>query len=266
MTATTTHTPRLNSPPAQGVLALWAQETGDAPKAQATSNGVRFAFYGRVSTEDHQDPATSKAWQLLRAQALTSGYGRVVAEYFDVGHSRSLPWTRRPQAAALLASLADPDRGFDAIVIGSSERAFSGQQFAMTAPLFTHYGVMVWLPELGGPADPELTAHDELMVLLGILAKREVTRARIRARTAMTVQARDQGRYLGGRPPYGYRLVDAGPHPNRALARRGVRLRALAIDPATGPIVQWMFTQRWPDTARPASPGPSTTRAFLHPA
>lgn len=103
---------------------------------------------------------------------------------------------------------------------------------------------MVWLPELGGPADPELTAHDELMVLLGILAKREVTRARIRARTAMTVQARDQGRYLGGRPPYGYRLVDAGPHPNRALARRGVRLRALAIDPATGPIVQWMFTQR----------------------
>ncbi|MFF4764081.1 hypothetical protein [Streptomyces sp. NPDC001292] len=25
---------------------------------------------------------------------------------------------------------------------------------------------------------------------------------------------------LGGRPSYGYRLVDAGPHPNRALARR----------------------------------------------
>ncbi|WP_405878714.1 recombinase family protein [Streptomyces sp. NBC_01136] len=168
----------------------------------------------------------------------------MVAEFFDIGRSRSLPWARRPQAAALLAALADPDREFDAIVIGSSERAFRGQQFATMAPLFAHYGVAVWLPELGGPADPALTEHDELMVLLGILAKREVARARIRARTAMTVQARDQGRYLGGRPPYGYRLVDVGPHPNRAMARRGVHLHALAIDPATGPIVQWMFAQR----------------------
>ena len=29
------------------------------------ASGLRFAFYGRVSTEDHQDPATSRAWQLL---------------------------------------------------------------------------------------------------------------------------------------------------------------------------------------------------------
>ncbi|UGQ13542.1 recombinase family protein [Yinghuangia sp. ASG 101] len=185
---------------------------------------------------------TSKAWQLLRAQALTSGHGRVVAEFFDIGHSRSIPWARRPEAAALLAALADPDRGFDAIVIGSSERAFYGQQFANMAPLFAHYGAAVWLPELG--VDPGLISHDELMVLLGILSKREVARARIRARTSMTVQARDQGRYLGGRPPYGYRLVDAGPHPNRAEARRGVRLRKLDVDATTGPVVTWIFTQR----------------------
>src|SRR5689334_5057892 len=30
------------------------------------------------------------------------------------------------------------------------------------------------------------------------------------------VRRREQGRYLGGRPPYGYQFVDAGPHPNRA--------------------------------------------------
>lgn len=94
------------------------------------------AFYARVSTEDHQNPVTSKAWQLFRAQALMSGHGRIVAEFFDVGHSRSLPWARRPDAAALVAALADPDRGFDAMVIGSSERAFYGQQFAAMAPLF----------------------------------------------------------------------------------------------------------------------------------
>ncbi|MGO4420445.1 recombinase family protein, partial [Streptomyces sp. MCAF7] len=107
-------------------------------------------FYGRVSTEDHQDPATSRAWQLLRAQALASGHGRIVAEFFDIGHSRTVPWARRPEAAALLAAMADPHRGFDAVVIGSSERAFYGHQFATMAPLFEHYGVEVWVPELGG--------------------------------------------------------------------------------------------------------------------
>ncbi|MFE0457919.1 hypothetical protein ACFW1A_01500 [Kitasatospora sp. NPDC058965] len=69
------------------------------------------------------------------------------------------------------------------------------------APLFEHYGVGVWIPELGGCVDPTVAGHEELMVLLGILAKCEVTRARIRVRSAMTVQTRDQGRYLGGRPP-----------------------------------------------------------------
>ena len=38
--------------------------------------------------------------------------------------------------------------------------------------------------------------------------------------TAMATQTREQGRYLGGRPPYGYQLADAGelpcPSPSRA--------------------------------------------------
>lgn len=28
---------------------------------------MRFAFYGRVSTEDQQDPESSKQWQLTEA-------------------------------------------------------------------------------------------------------------------------------------------------------------------------------------------------------
>jgi hypothetical protein len=39
----------------------------------------------------------------------------------------------------------------------------------------------------------------------------------------MAAQTR-QGRYLGGRPPYGYRLADAGPHPNK-LTPRGAAAR-----------------------------------------
>lgn len=34
--------------------------------------------------------------------------------------------------------------------------------------------------------------------------------------TTTTSQAKVEGRFLGGRPPSGYRLADAGPHPTQA--------------------------------------------------
>jgi hypothetical protein len=65
-----------------------------------------------------------------------------------------------------------------------------------------------------------------------------------RVRTAMAAQTREQGRYLGGRPPYGYRLADAGPHPNKAHAAWGRRAHRLEPAPRTAHVVQWMFAQR----------------------
>jgi hypothetical protein len=78
---------------------------------------LRFAFYGRTSTGRFQDPASSREWQRENAMRVIDGRGRIVAEYFDVGCSRTLAWHYRPQAAALLDA-ADPGRGFDAVVIG----------------------------------------------------------------------------------------------------------------------------------------------------
>ena len=99
-----------------------------------------------MSTEDYQDPVTSRARQRDQAGALIAGHGRIVAEFFDIGQSRTLARARRPQAAALVAELADPDRGWDAIVIGEYERAFYGSQFASMAPLFEHYGFSCGCP------------------------------------------------------------------------------------------------------------------------
>ena len=82
------------------------------------------------------------------------------------------------------------------------------------------------------------------MLALGLSSKREITRTRIRVRTAMAAQTLEQGRYLGGRPPYGYRLADAGPHPNKAHAAWGRRAHRLEPDPVTAPVVPWMFAQR----------------------
>jgi site-specific DNA recombinase len=226
------------------MLALWAEATGHRRAAGHGLGRLRFAFYGRVSTEDWQDPVTSRARQRDQAAALVAGHGRIVAEFFDTGYSRTLAWARRPQAAALVAALADPDRGWDAVVIGEYERAFYGGQYASMAPLFEHYSIQLWTPEVGGQVDWHADDHEETMLALGLQSRREIARTRIRVGTAMATQAREQGRYLGGRPPYGYRLADAGPHPNKVHASWGRRAHRLEPDPATAPVVRWMFAQR----------------------
>ena len=129
-------------------------------------------------------------------------------------------------------------------MIGEYERAFYGSQYASMAPLFEHYGVQLWMPEVGGRVDWHAEDHEETMLVLGLSSKREITRTRIRVRTAMAAQTREQGRYLGGRPPYGYRLADAGPHPNKAHAAWGRRAHRLEPDPVTAPVVRWIFAQR----------------------
>jgi site-specific DNA recombinase len=204
-------------------LAAWAERLAGRRGGMRGRGCLRFAFYGRVSTEDWQDPESSRARQLAQAVMQVAGRGVIVAEFFDTGHSRTLAWPRRPQAAALVTALADPDRGWDAIVIGEYERAFYGSQYASMAPLFEHYGVQLWMPEVGGRVDWHAEDHEETMLALGLSSKREITRVRIRVRTAMATQTLEQGRYLGGRPPYGYRLADAGPHPNKAHAAWGRR-------------------------------------------
>jgi site-specific DNA recombinase len=225
-------------------LMAWTERTGRRQAPPVGHNGLRFAFYGRVSTEDWQDPVTSQARQRGQAGALVAGHGQIVAEFFDAGQSRMLAWARRPEAAALVAQFADPDRGWDAIVIGEYERAFYGSQYASMAPLFEHYGIQLWTPEVGGRIVYDAEEHEQLMVSLGLQSKREITRTRIRVRTAMAAQAREQGRYLGGRPPYGYQLADAGPHPNKAHAAWGRQARRLEPDSRTAPVVAWIFAQR----------------------
>ena len=210
---------------ADGGLEEWAGRSGGRRAGVPTRGCLRFAFYGRVSTEDWQDPGSSLARQREQAGARVRGHGIIVAEFFDVGESRTVAWGRRPQAAALVAQLADPSRGWGR---GEYERAFYGAQYALMAPLFEHYGVQLWLPEAGGQVD-FASEHDErAMTVLGLSSKREVVRTSIRVRTAMAAQTRDQGRFLGGRPPYGYQLADAGPTPTRRTPLGGAARTVLS--------------------------------------
>lgn len=178
------------------------------------------------------------------------GRGRITEEFFDCGRSRTLAWHLRPEAARLIEAVKDPNRSFDAIVIGSYERAFYGNQASLILPLLEKHGVQLWMPEVGGPVT---SGHDELVALLGILAKRETIRARARTVGAMTALVRDYGRYVGGRPAYGYRLVAVGPHPKRQHAAWGGNCYASNPTPTPRPSSYGSSRCASTDTPSPGS-------------
>ena len=72
---------------AASALAEWVERSGRCRDGAPAPGRLRFAFYGRVSTEDWQDPVTSRTRQREQAGALVRGHGQIVAEFFDVGHT-----------------------------------------------------------------------------------------------------------------------------------------------------------------------------------
>lgn len=184
------------------------------------------------------------------------GDRRVAAAVVAAHAKRSTPpsptWRTPPASSvgAVEARPGWPDRAssvppsaIEAVVIGEPQRAFYGNQFGLTFPEFVHYGVDLWVPEVGGAVDPGSEAHDLVMSLYGGMSKGERTRIRTRVRSAMATQASVEGRFLGGRPPYGYRLADAGPHPNPGKAADGKRLHRLEPDPVAAPAVVRIFDE-----------------------
>jgi DNA invertase Pin-like site-specific DNA recombinase len=217
---------------------LWGVE----PVAEPDETIGDLAFFGRCSTEDNQDPETSLGWQLGNARNLVEPRGgQIVAEFFDIGQSRSVPWERRPESARLLAELKRPDRGWQGLVVGEGTRCWFGNQFSLIAPRFAAYGVDLWVPELGGKFDPRNPSHKMLMSLLGGMSESERQHVQARVRAAMDAQVINEGRHQGGRAPYGYVVVDGGPHPNPRKAAEGYRLRMLAIDEESAVVVRRIF-------------------------
>jgi hypothetical protein len=103
--------------------------------------------------------------------------------------------------------------------------------------------VDLWVPELGGKFDARNPSHKMLMSVLGGMSESERQHVQTRVRAAMDAQVVNEGRHQGGRAPYGYIVVDGGPHPNPRKAAEGYRLRVLAIDDTSAEVVQRIFAE-----------------------
>ncbi len=132
---------------------------------------------------------------------------------------------------------------FDAVVIGEYERRLSGDQ--LLNPHATVRAVRCSVVVAGdpGPCEFQNPAH-QADHAFGAQTEREALRSRFRVTAAMRAQVRDQGLFLGGRPPYGYRLVDAGPHPNAVSCSVGATAEPFGTGSVTAEHVRWMFAQR----------------------
>jgi len=106
----------------------------------------RFAFHGRVPTEDWQDPESSRARQREQADALVRGTGAWWLSSSTRGRAGSGRGGGRPQAAALVAALADPDCGYGPVVIGEYERAFYSRNVAANGETRVYQGNLTVQP------------------------------------------------------------------------------------------------------------------------
>ena len=252
---------------------------------------LRFAWWGRVSTEDQQDPTLSLPRQLNNSRSSLPVGATIVAHFFDIesgrkdldlrgrGHAHErfdIPIPRDGGIQDLIAEAQDPRRRFDAVICESIERVARR----------TYYGTKIEHElERAGVA---LFAADEPIVLSGKRATTILTR-RVKQGVAewyvleMLEKSWDgflehtrQG-WNVGRPPYGYK-GDPIPHPVPARRAEGKTKTRLLPDPVTAPVVlqiyQWRVIERLgyaeitdrlnADLTRyptPISPDPARTRS-----
>ena len=197
---------------------------------------MRFAFYGRVSTEDQQDPESSKQWQSPRSLGLIEPpAARSSRSSSTSGRAGRCRGSAGPRPRGCSAAIARPDRGFDAVVIGEPQRAFYGNQFGLTFPVFAHYGVELWVPEVGGADRPRLRGARPRDDRSSAGCRRASGRG---SRPASARPWPPRRRSRAGSSAGGRRTATGSPTPARTRTRRkaadGKRLHRLEPDPVDG--------------------------------
>ena len=185
---------------------------------------IRFAFYGRVSDEELQNPHLSFPTQKRACEDRIKGIGEVVCEFYDSASGRS---EDRPGMTELREESARPDRRFDAVIIYQSSRLARDTLLALQIERdLSEFGIPIYASDESG--DPAQRSSRLLRHMKAVLDQDEVEQTIERAIAGMKENVR-QGYHNGGRPPYGYRLVHLT-HPDAARAAKGKKKVVLEVD------------------------------------
>jgi DNA invertase Pin-like site-specific DNA recombinase len=190
-----------------------------SPNAGGVGSGkgisvTRFAFYGRLSTEDRQDWTLARPSQLAGCEAKVRELGGdITAQFFDV---MSGARDDRRQWMELIAEARCPGRRFDAVVMYqtrclSRDRVSAGlferELRRLPPPVQVHYA-------FGGDCS---TSEGQLMIAIG-QAIDEFERGRLKRETRRGQRQNTLNGYRsGGRAPYGYSR-QAVPHRSERAA------------------------------------------------
>jgi site-specific DNA recombinase len=212
---------------------------------------VRVAFYGRVSTDDAQDPSLSIPRQLGKCDQVLEPIGeKVSVTYWDVESGRKSleqrgtgkrDWTKEvsvPRLGGLPELLASVEAGaLDAVIVESIDRLsrMTADGTRIERELEERDVALFAADE---PLNSNATAILTRRVKQGV-AEWYVRDLIERSRAGMEESVR-QGWHTGGRPPYGY-VLEPHPHPNPQKAREGRKKHRLILDPTRAPIVAMIF-------------------------
>jgi len=196
-----------------------------------------FAWYGRLSTKDKQDPTISFPSQREACEKKAAELdGQIVCEFTDQEAGRR---DDRAGWAELVREAKEPDtRRFDAVIVYATSR--------LSRDLFHALAYEREMKRAGVESFYALTAGDQtspegrlIRHMFQALDQFEVEKLGREVRRGQTENIR-RGYRNGGRAPYGYRLKRE-PHPDPARARAGDTKSRLVIDPEQAPVIAEIF-------------------------
>src|ERR1700733_5619517 len=177
-----------------------------AATATSPAPAGRCYGYARVSTTMQADEGESLAVQQRQLFGYAQMNGLTIDKVFvERGVSGSKPLGDRPQGAALLAVL----KAGDVVITPKLDRMFRSALDALDVlGRLKQAGVSLHMIDLGGDTTGNGVSKLVFTILSAVAeAERDRTRERI---TEVKRDQRQRGRYLGGTPPFGWRVGEAG--------------------------------------------------------
>jgi site-specific DNA recombinase len=161
-----------------------------------------IGFYARVSSDEQREQQTVRN-QLEYARSRAALEGWLLQEFVDDGVSGTIPLERRPAGAKLLA--AARAGAFEVVATMKIDRLGRTQRVVLSAiDLLKSAGVRY--RSLTEPFEVGTPFGDAALGMTSVFAQLERDSIAQRTRDGRRRVAREPGRYLGGTPPYGYRV------------------------------------------------------------